>query len=110
MHIAPPVACTPLAALIGAHPLVQPAGYWQVGVLPARREAFRQILRASGPQVLALLIHVCDQCRAQPELMQQMLKCTSSWMRHVPLPSAELARSSILSFSFQVCSGTQVRQ
>lgn len=74
----------------------------QVGVLPSRRESFRQLLRAAGPQVLGLLIQVCDQCNTIPQLMQKMLKCTTSWIRHVPLPSDELARSSIVAFSFQV--------
>ena len=90
-----------LARLTSRHSLSQ------VGVMPSRRDAFRQMLRAAGPQVLALLVQVCDQCRAQTELMQQMLKCVTSWMRHVPLPSDELARSSILAFSFQASPPSQ---
>ena len=101
----PPPQRSGLCALLRRQPallqLTVRHSFAQVGVLPTRRDAFRQMLRAAGPQVLALLIQVCDQCRAHPELMEQMLKCVTSWMRHVPLPSDELARSSILAFSFQ---------
>ena len=80
--------------------LPEEAENYKVGVLPARREQFRQMLRAAGPQVLQLLVAVHGQCQMQADMMQRMLKCLTSWLRHVPMPSNELARSPILGYSF----------
>ena len=80
--------------------LPEEAENYKVGVLPAQREAYRQVLRSAGPQVLTLLSHVCQQCRANEALMQAMLRCTCSWVRLSYLPSDDFAASPMLEFAF----------
>ena len=98
-------------------------------MLPSRREQFRELLRESGPAVLQLLSQVrhvdatsaaaprgrlitfrslvpqvCDQCRADTDLMNSMLGCTASWLRHGSVPSELLAPGPFVPFGFAALS------
>ena len=50
--------------------------------MPRRRQQFREMLKEAGVQVLQLLVQVCEQCRAQDDIMSRHLRCLSSWLRN----------------------------
>lgn len=75
--------------------LPEEAENYKVNVLPKKRDNFRMTLAANAPAVITLLGQVCTQCQAQKDtpagnvILNKMLRCVASWMRHVEL-SAEL--------------------
>ena len=73
---------------------------FKVGIMPRRRQAFREMLKAAGQQVLQLLLQVCEQCRGQDVIMKRQLRCLSSWLRNAWLPSDQLAASPIMALAF----------
>jgi transportin-3 len=73
---------------------------FKVGIMPRRRQAFREMLKAAGQQVLQLLLQVCEQCRGQDAIMKRQLRCLSSWLRNAWLPSDQLAASPIMALAF----------
>ena len=86
--------------------LPEEAENYKVGVLPRRRSNFRQMLDNSSPSVFVLLGQVCDTFKTQAPtpsslgILDKMLRCTASWMRHHPPPEEELASLPLLNFSF----------
>lgn len=80
--------------------LPEEAENYRVNVLPRRRDEFRALMRAAGPQVLGLLGSVCTGCTGATDILQRMLRCISAWMRHVDLPTEQLAASPVLPFGF----------
>ena len=72
---------------------------FKVGIMPRRRQAFREMLKAAGQQVLQLLLQVCEQCRGQDVIMKRQLRCLSSWLRNAWLPSDQLAASPIMALA-----------
>ncbi len=93
--------------------LPEEAENFKVGVLPRRRDDFRRLLKEAGPHVLSLLNAVATQFSASCAVgrpgepagendaaLIRMIRCVTSWVRHVELPSEQLAASPALPFSF----------